>query len=356
MTTREGTKQINVGGVTVGGGALVRIQSMTTTKTADVEKTLAQIADLKRVGCEIVRVAVADEEDAAAIKHVAAECGLPLVADIHFSYKLAVQAIENGAHKVRINPGNIGGEEKIKYVADCVKAHGIPVRVGANTGSIEPQFLKKYGRSPEALVESALFNVAVLEKFGVQDIAISVKASDVPMTVNSYMLLANRTSYPLHIGVTEAGTTASGIVKSSVGIGSLLLQGIGDTLRVSLTADPVEEIYAAKRILQACGLEKDFVEVVACPTCGRCAWESMALAQEVSDFVLPYKKKAKVAVMGCVVNGPGEAKDADLGIAGGNGYCLLFKKGEPYLKVSADEARATFLRELKVLLEDGQNA
>ena len=355
MTLRKDTKALNVGGVTLGGGAPVRIQSMTTTKTADVEKTLAQIAELKNAGCEIVRVAVADEADGEAIKRVAAECGLPLVADIHFSHKLAVMAIENGAHKVRINPGNIGGEEKIKYVADCVKAHHIPVRVGANTGSIEQGFLAKYGRTAEALVESALYNVAALEKFGVNDIAISVKASDVPMTVNAYMLLANRTSYPLHIGVTEAGTKAAGIVKSSVGIGSLLLQGIGDTLRVSLTDDPVQEIYAAKRILQACGLEEDFVEVVACPTCGRCSWDSMALAQEVSDFVLPYKKKAKVAVMGCVVNGPGEAQDADLGIAGGNGYCLLFKKGKPYLKVEAGVARETFLKELKELLEHGQN-
>lgn len=355
MTTRQNTKQINVGGVTLGGGAPVRIQSMTTTKTADVEATLAQIAALKAAGCEIVRVAVANEADAQAVKRVASECGLPLVADIHFSYQLAVRSIENGAHKVRINPGNIGGEEKIKYVADCVKAHGIPVRVGANTGSIEPHFLQKYGRTAEALVESALYNVAALEKFGVNDIAISVKASDVPMTVNAYMLLANRTSYPLHIGVTEAGTKASGIVKSSVGIGALLLQGIGDTLRVSLTDDPVEEIYAAKRILQACALEEDYVEVVSCPTCGRCAWDSMKLAQEVADFVLPYKKKAKVAVMGCVVNGPGEAKDADLGIAGGNGYCLLFKKGEPYLKVEAAKAREAFFGALKELLEDGQN-
>ena len=227
--------------------------------------------------------------------------------------------------------------------------------MGSNTGSIEPHFLEKYGRSAEALVESALLNVAILEKYGVQDIAVSVKASDVALTVNAYMLLANRSICPLHVGVTEAGTTQSGIVKSAVGIGSLLLQGIGDTIRVSLTDDPVEEVYAAKRILQACGLEENFVEVVSCPTCGRCSWDSMALAREVADFVLPYKKKAKVAVMGCVVNGPGEAKDADLGIAGGNGYCLLFKKGEPYLKVEATLARETFLQELKGLLIDGQN-
>ena len=353
---RRDCKTVLCGGTPIGGGAPVVIHSMLNVPADDIAGSVEQAKRLAAAGCEIVRVAVADEADAAAVKQVAAECGLPLVADIHFSYKLAVAAIENGAHKVRINPGNIGGEEKIRYVADCVKAHNIPVRVGANTGSIEPHFLAKYGRTPEALVESALFNVAALEKFGVQDIAISVKASDVPMTVNSYLLLSNRTSYPLHVGVTEAGTTASGIVKSAVGIGSLLLQGVGDTLRVSLTDDPVQEVYAAKRILQACALEEDYVEVVSCPTCGRCGWNSMELAREVSDFVLPYKKKAKVAVMGCVVNGPGEAKDADLGIAGGNGYCLLFKKGEPYLKVEAARARETFLQELKELLGDGQNA
>ena len=355
MTLRQSTRQINVGGVTVGGGEPVRIQSMTTTKTADVERTLEQLARLKNAGCEIARVAIADEADAYALQKVVSACKMPVVADIHFSPKLAVLAIENGASKVRINPGNIGGEDKIRYVADCVKAHSIPVRVGSNTGSIEPHFLEKYGRSAEALVESALLNVAILEKYGVQDIAVSVKASDVALTVNAYMLLANRSICPLHVGVTEAGTTQSGIVKSAVGIGSLLLQGIGDTIRVSLTDDPVEEVYAAKRILQACGLEENFVEVVSCPTCGRCSWDSMALAREVADFVLPYKKKAKVAVMGCVVNGPGEAKDADLGIAGGNGYCLLFKKGEPYLKVEATLARETFLQELKGLLIDGQN-
>jgi (E)-4-hydroxy-3-methylbut-2-enyl-diphosphate synthase len=328
---------------------------MTTTKTADVEGTLAQIAALKNAGCEIVRVAVADEADAEAVKRLVQGSPLPVVADIHFSPTLAVRAIEGGVHKVRINPGNIGGEDRIRYVADCIKAHKIPVRVGANTGSIEPNFLQTFGRSAEALVESALYNVSILEKFGVEDIAISVKASSVPMTFNAYMLLANRTNCPLHLGVTEAGTSASGIVKSSVGIGALLLQGIGDTIRVSLTDDPVEEVYAAKRILQACALVDEYVEVVSCPTCGRCEWDSMALAREVADFVLPYRKSVKVAVMGCVVNGPGEAKDADLGIAGGKGYCLLFKKGEPYLKVAASEASEVFLKELKGLLEDGQN-
>ena len=345
------TRLVNVGGVTLGGGAPIRIQSMTTTKTADVEKTVAQIHALERAGCEIIRVAVADEADALAIKAVKPQIKIPLVADIHFSPKLAVMAIESGADKVRINPGNIGGEEEIRYVADCIKAHNIPVRVGANTGSIEKNFLQKYGRSAEALVESALYNVGILERLGVNDIVISVKASDVPLTVQAYSLLAQKTSYPLHLGVTEAGTTEAGIVKSAVGIGSLLLQGIGDTIRVSLTDDPVKEVYAAQNILRACGLEEEFVEVVACPTCGRCEWESMDLANKVTDFVRPYKKRAKIAVMGCVVNGPGEAKDADLGIAGGKGGCLIFKKGEPFKKVSADCAEEEFFKEIRALLE-----
>jgi (E)-4-hydroxy-3-methylbut-2-enyl-diphosphate synthase len=259
--------------------------------------------------------------------------------------------MENGADKIRINPGNIGGEKEIKYVADCLKAHSLPVRVGANTGSIEKGFLQKYGRSAEALVESALYNVGLLEKYGVEDIVVSVKASSVPMTVRAYRLLAERSNYPLHVGVTEAGTQEAGIIKSAVGIGSLLLDGIGDTIRVSLTDDPVKEIYAAKRILQAAELEKEYVEVVACPTCGRCSWESMALATEVENFVRNYKKSAKVAVMGCVVNGPGEAKDADLGIAGGNGSCLIFKKGEPYKKVAMKNAKEEFFALLKELLE-----
>lgn len=351
MTDRVSTKQIHVRGVLVGGGESVKIQSMTTTKTADVERTVAQINALNKAGCEIVRVAVADEADALAVKAVVDRISLPLVADIHFSPSLAIKAIENGAHKVRINPGNIGGEKEIRLVADCIKAHRIPVRVGANTGSIEKNFLEKYGRSAEALVESALYNVGILEKFGVNDIVISVKASSVPLTVNAYTLLAKRTQYPLHLGVTEAGTTEAGIVKSAVGIGSLLLNGIGDTIRVSLTDDPVQEVYAAENILRACGLREEYVEVVSCPTCGRCEWDGMALAKEVTEFVRPYKKKAKVAVMGCVVNGPGEAKDADLGIAGGKGSCLLFKKGEPFLKVERNEAKAEFFKALKELLE-----
>ncbi len=351
MNHNANTKQVSVGGVMLGGGSSVKIQSMTTTKTADVEKTVAQINALQKAGCEIVRVAVSDEADALAIKAVKAQIRLPLVADIHFSPKLAVMAIESGADKVRINPGNIGGEAEIKYVADCIKAHKIPVRVGSNTGSIEKTFLEKYGRSAEALVESALYNVGILEKFGVNDIVISVKASDVPLTVKAYTLLAQKSNYPLHLGVTEAGTTEAGIVKSAVGIGSLLLNGIGDTIRVSLTDDPVREIYAAQNILRACALDEAFVEVVSCPTCGRCMWESMSLANKVTEFVRPYRKKAKIAVMGCVVNGPGEAKDADLGIAGGNGVCLLFKKGEPFKKVTAETAEEEFFKEIRLLLD-----
>lgn len=346
-------KRVLIGGVEVGGGSRVKIQSMTTTKTADVEATVRQIDALEKAGCEIVRAAVSDEADAAAVRAVKERISMPLVADIHFSPSLAVAAIENGADKVRINPGNIGGEKEIKYVADCIRAHRIPVRVGSNTGSIEPHFFEKYGRSEHALVESALYNVGLLEKFGVENIVISVKASDVPLTVRAYTLLAERTAYPLHVGVTEAGTTEAGIVKSAVGIGSLLLQGIGDTIRVSLTDDPVQEVYAAKNILRACGLDEAFVEVVSCPTCGRCAWESMGLAKKVTEFVRPFKKKAKVAVMGCVVNGPGEARDADLGIAGGKGFCLLFRKGVPYKKISAENAEEEFFEELKTLLQDG---
>ncbi len=345
------TKRITVGGVPLGGGERIKIQSMTTTKTSNVDETVSQITALENAGCEIIRVAVADEADALAIKAVKDKIRIPLVADIHFSPKLAVTAIENGADKVRINPGNIGGEKEIQTVADCVKAHHIPVRVGANTGSIEKNFLEKYGKNEYSLVESALYNVGILEKCGVEDLVISVKASSVPLTVKAYELLSTKTRYPLHVGVTEAGTFETGMVKSAIGIGSLLLKGIGDTIRVSLTDNPVKEVEVAKQILRSCGLDEEYVEIVSCPTCGRCAWDSMALASKVTAFVKPYKKKAKIAVMGCVVNGPGEARDADLGIAGGNGSCLLFKKGEPYKKVSAQDAEEEFFKEIRALLQ-----
>ena len=344
------TRQVTVGGVAVGGGAPVRVQSMTTTPTSDVEATLVQFARLYAAGCEIVRVAVRDEADARAIRALKDRSPMPVVADIHFSDRLALLAVESGADKIRINPGNIGGEAAVRRVADCVRAHGVPVRVGANTGSIEREHLQKYGRSARALVESALADVARLEKYGVDDIVISVKASSVPLTVEAYRTLAARTNYPLHLGVTEAGTRESGIVKSSVGIGALLLDGIGDTIRVSLTDDPVEEIVAAKRILRACGLEKDYVEVVSCPTCGRCAWNSMRLAQRVERAVFGVRKPLKVAVMGCVVNGPGEAKDCDIGIAGGEGKCVIFRRGEAVQTVDADQAEEVFLAAVRELL------
>ena len=344
------TKKVSVGGVSVGGGESVKIQSMCTAKTSDIGATVAQINALEQAGCEIVRVSVLDEADALAIKGVRSQIKIPLVADIHFSSKLAVTSIENGADKVRINPGNIGGENEIKLVADCIKAHKIPVRVGANTGSIEKEFLAKYGKNERSLVESALKSVCVLEKYGVNDIVISVKASSVPLTVGAYRLLAQKTDYPLHIGVTEAGTEEMAVVKSSAALGALLLDGIGDTLRVSITDDPVKEILAAKRLLRAVGLDKNFVNVISCPTCGRCLWNSMALAKKVTSYVEQFSKPLKIAVMGCVVNGPGEAKDCDIGIAGAQDYCVIFKNGEIIKKVPADKAEEEFFKEINALL------
>ncbi len=343
-------KQVKVGGLVLGDGHIA-VQSMTSVKASDVESSVAQILRLEEAGCEIARVAVADEADAKALAAIKARIHTPLVADVHFSAKLAVMAVECGADKLRVNPGNIGGEKEISYVADCVKVHKIPVRVGANTGSIEPHFLAKYGRSAEALVGSALENVAVFERRGVEDIVVSVKASDVPLTVEAYTLLAKRCPYPLHVGVTEAGVGSAALVKSAAGIGALLFKGIGDTVRVSLSADPVEEVYAAHEILRACGLEKDFVEVVACPTCGRCEYGCMELAAKVSARVRNVKKRLKVAVMGCVVNGPGEAQGCDLGIAGGKNACVILQKGKENEKVAAEDAERVFFARLEELLK-----
>ncbi len=344
------TKKVAVGGIFVGGGESVKIQSMCTTRTSDVDATVAQICALEGAGCEIIRVSVLDEADALAIKSVRSQIKIPLVADIHFSHRLAVAAIENGADKVRINPGNIGGEAEIKLVADCIKAHKIPVRVGANTGSIEKEFLAKYGKNERSLVESALKSVSLLEKHGVNDIVISVKASDACLTVAAYRLLSQKTDYPLHIGVTEAGTEAMAVVKSSAALGALLLDGIGDTLRVSITDDPVKEVYAAKRLLRAVGLDKNFVNVISCPTCGRCMWNSMSLAKRVTDYVEKFSKPLKIAVMGCVVNGPGEAKDCDIGIAGAQDYCVIFKGGEIIRKIPAKNAEEEFFKEINAML------
>lgn len=349
MSGKGMKKTVRVGGVLIGGDKIA-VQSMTTEKTGDVEKCVAQIMRLCNAGCDIVRVAVLDEEDARAIAKIKARVSCPIVADVHFSPRLAVLSVEAGADKLRINPGNIGGEREIGLVADCLKAHRIPVRVGANTGSIEPHFLEKYGRSAEALVESALYNVSLLERKGVEDIVISVKASDVPLTVRAYELLAEKTDYPLHVGVTEAGTEEAGIVKSSVGIGALLLRGIGDTIRVSLTSDPVKEVYAARNILRACGLETDYVEVVSCPTCGRCMYDCMGLAERVNERVRGERKKLKIAVMGCVVNGPGEAKDCDMGIAGGRDYCVIMQRGRENERVNSADAERVFFERLEELL------
>lgn len=346
------TQKVKVGNVIVGGGESVKIQSMCTTKTSDILSTCAQILKLEQAGCEIIRVSVLDEEDAYAIKKIKENIHIPIVADIHFSAKLAVLAIENGCDKVRINPGNIGGESNIKLVADCINMHKIAVRVGSNTGSIEKEFLQKYGKNEFSLVESALKSVSALEKYGVNDIVISVKASDVPLTVKSYKLLVSRTNYPLHIGVTEAGTEDMAIVKSSVALGSLLLDGIGDTLRISITDDPVKEIYAARRLLRAVGMDKNFVNVISCPTCGRCQWNSMEIANRVTRYVENSRKPLKIAVMGCVVNGPGEAKDCDLGIAGAQDYCVIFKGGDIIKKVAAADAECEFLREIDKLLNE----
>ncbi len=345
------TRKVNCGGVAIGGGERVKIQSMCTVKTSDTDAVLAQIDALKNAGCDIVRVSVLDDADAEGIARLRAG-GLPVVADIHFSYKLAVKAIENGCDKVRINPGNIGGEREIAIVADCIKAHAIPVRVGANTGSIEREFLEKYGRSERALVESALSNAHILEKHGVSDIVISVKASDVPLTVRAYRLLSSMCDYPLHIGVTEAGTEEMAIVKSSAALGALLIDGIGDTLRVSITGDPVREIYAAKKLLRAVGLDRNFVDVISCPTCGRTQWNVTDLAEKVNERVRNVAKPLKVAVMGCVVNGPGEAKDCDIGIAGSKEYCVIFRRGEIIKRIPSEDAEREFFSVLEGILND----
>ena len=343
-------KKVNVGGVLLGGGKIA-VQSMTTERTSDVEKSVAQILRLEAAGCDIARVAILDEADARAVGNIRERVHIPVVADVHFSARLAVLAVENGADKLRINPGNIGGEAEIARVADCVRAHRVPVRVGSNTGSIEPHFLSRYGRSAEALVESALANVRLLEKHGVSDIVISVKASSVPLTVEAYRMLARKTGYPLHLGVTEAGTERSGTVKSSIGIGTLLLDGIGDTIRVSLTADPVKEVVAGHEILRAVGLETDYVEVVSCPTCGRCEYDCMGLAERVNERVGRVAKKLKIAVMGCVVNGPGEAGECDLGIAGGKHACIIMERGKENVKVETERAEEVFFSRLDALVK-----
>ena len=328
------SRQILVGGVPVGGGAPVTIQSMCSTPTHDVEATVAQILRLEAAGCQVVRVAVPDLAAAHAVGAIRERIHIPLVVDIHFDYKLALEAVAAGADKVRINPGNIGGEDRVKAVARACRDRGIPIRIGVNGGSLEKPLLERYGGvCPQAMVDSAFGHIALLHKFDFDDICVSLKSSSVPVTMEAYRLMSMQSDYPLHLGVTEAGTPKMGILKSAVGIGGLLAQGIGDTFRVTLTADPVEEVYAARDILKAAGLRKDGPELIACPTCGRTRIDLIALANQVEERLKSVDKPITVAVMGCAVNGPGEARAADVGIAGGDGEGLLFCRGEVVAKL-----------------------
>lgn len=344
---REHTKTIKIGNQVIGGGHPVLIQSMTNTKTEDVAATVAQILTLEKAGCQIIRCAVPTMEAARALGEIKKQIHIPLVADIHFDYKLAIAAMENGADKIRINPGNIGSRERIQAVVDVAKERQIPIRVGVNSGSLEKELVEKYhGVTAEGLVESALDKVKIIEDMGYDQLVISIKSSDVLMCVKAHELIAQKTDYPLHVGITEAGTLFSGNIKSAVGLGIILYQGIGDTIRVSLTGDPSEEVKSAKRILKTLGLRNGGIEVVSCPTCGRTQIDLIGLANKVEDMVQDIPLDIKVAVMGCVVNGPGEAKEADIGIAGGKGVGLLIKKGEIIKKVPEDQLLETLRDEL----------
>lgn len=351
--TRENTRVVKIGDRVIGGGNPVLIQSMCNTKTEDVRATVEQILRLEQAGCDIIRVAVPTEEAAKALGQIKREIHIPLVADIHFDYRLAIMAMENGADKIRINPGNIGSRERIKAVVDCAKERDIPIRVGVNSGSLEKEILEKYGGvTAEGIVESALDKVSIIEELGYDNLVISIKSSDVRMCVKAHELIADRTAYPLHVGITESGTLTSGNIKSAVGLGIILNQGIGDTIRVSLTGDPVEEVKSAKLILKTLGLRTGGIEVVSCPTCGRTRIDLISLANQVETMAAEFDSlNIKLAVMGCVVNGPGEAKEADLGIAGGVGEGLLIRKGEIIRKVPEGELLAALREELKALAD-----
>ena len=344
------TREICIGSVKIGGNNPVAIQSMCNTDTRDISATISQIKALEEAGCEIVRVAVVDNEAASAIKEIRKNINIPLVADIHFDYRLAIAAMENGVDKIRINPGNIGSIENTKKVVNLAKERHIPIRIGVNAGSLEKEILSKHnGITPEGLVESALNHVRILENLDFYDTVISIKSSSVPISVKAYELLSQKTDYPLHIGITEAGTVFSGSIKSAVGIGIMLSKGIGDTLRVSLTGDPVLEIKAAKDILKALELRKFGAQIVSCPTCGRTKIDLIGLANKVEDLCQNIDKNIKIAVMGCAVNGPGEARDADIGIAGGNGEGLIFKKGEIIKKVPENQLIEELMKEIATL-------
>ena len=342
------SRQINVGGVLIGGGAPVAIQSMLNTKTTDVEGSLAQIKQLATAGCQIARLAVPNMEAARGFAEICKESPLPLVADIHFDYKLAIAAAEGGASKIRINPGNIGGEDRVKAVVDVCKEKNIPIRIGVNGGSLEKELLEKYGHpTAEALVESAFRHLELLEKYGFYDTCVSMKSSTVPTMVAACRLFRQKCDYPLHIGVTETGPVRQGLMKSAMGIGALLLDGIGDTIRVSLTDDPVEEVYAAKDILKAAGLRKEGVNIISCPTCGRTRIDLIGLVNQVDEALKNCEKPITVAVMGCIVNGPGEAREADIGIAGGDGWGMIFEKGVQVDKLPYDQLLPALLARIE---------
>lgn len=352
---RKSTRQINIGRISIGGNAPVAVQSMASTKTADITATVEQIRRLAAAGCDIVRLAVPDMAAAHALADIKRAVGeIPLIADIHFDYRLAVAAIDSGIDALRLNPGNIGDRNQVAIVVKHAQQRHIPIRIGVNAGSLDKGLLAKYGghTTPEAMVESALMHVAILEALDFHNIKISLKANDVPMTIRAYQLMSEAVDYPLHLGITEAGTIKSGIIKSSVGIGALLAQGIGDTVRVSLTGDPVEEVRVANEILKALGLKEFGPTLVSCPTCGRCEIDLISIATAVEDKLQSIKKPLKVAVMGCIVNGPGEAKEADIGIAGGKGQGLLFKKGDIVKKVPEDELISVLFTEIDKLAKE----
>ncbi len=347
MAFRDHTKKIRIGSKTIGGGRPIAIQSMTNTKTEDVQATVDQILALENAGCDIIRCTVPNPEAAAAIREIKKQIHIPLVADIHFDYRMAIEAMKNGADKIRINPGNIGGPENIRKVVECAKEREIPIRVGVNSGSLEKDIIEKYGHvTAEGLVESALDKVRMIEDFDYDNIVISIKSSDVMMCVKAHELIAGKTPYPLHVGITEAGTVYSGNIKSSVGLGIILNEGIGDTIRVSLTGSPLEEVRSAKLILKTLGLRSGGVEVVSCPTCGRTDIDLIDLANEVEKMVQDIPLNIKVAVMGCVVNGPGEAREADIGVAGGKGVGLIIRHGEILRKVPEDQILGALREEL----------
>ena len=346
--TREHTRVISIGSKVIGGGNPILIQSMTNTRTEDVKATVEQIHELEAAGCEIIRCTVPTIKAAQAIREIKKQISIPLVADIHFDYKMAVAAIENGADKIRINPGNIGGQEKVAAVVAAAKERKIPIRVGVNSGSLEKELVEKYhGVTAEGLVESALYKVHMIEELGYENLVISIKSSDVLMCVRAHEILAQKTDYPLHVGITESGTIISGNIKSAIGLGLILNQKIGDTIRVSLTGDPIEEIKSAKLILRTLGLRKGGIEVVSCPTCGRTKIDLITLANQVETMAAQFPLDIKVAVMGCAVNGPGEAKEADIGIAGGIGEGLLIKKGEIVKKVPEEQLLEVLREELE---------